>query len=108
MQRHLTSKLRFSTISAAAKEAVIVSYARTPISTFGGSFASMSGPDLGAVAVEAAIQRAGLELHDIQEAYLGNVVSAGIGQAPTRQAILKAGTHKFVDVVSYLGLGRRN
>lgn len=51
----------------------------------------MSGPDLGAVAVKEAIQRAGIQPSDVQEAYLGNVVSAGIGQAPTRQAILKAG-----------------
>lgn len=75
---------------------MIVSYARTPIAIFGGSFASLSGPEIAAVAIEAAIQRAGIEPHDIQEAYLGNVVSAGMGQAPTRQAILKAGLPESV------------
>lgn len=73
------------------RDAVIVSYARTPIAAFNGSFASLSGSELGAIANKAAVERAGLELGQIQEAYLGNVVSAGIGQAPARQSLLKAG-----------------
>lgn len=75
---------------------MIVSYARTPIATFNGSFASLSGPELGAIANKAAVERAGLEPGQIQEAYLGNVVSAGIGQAPARQSILKAGFPNFI------------
>ncbi|KAJ0394133.1 hypothetical protein P43SY_000053 [Pythium insidiosum] len=73
------------------RDAVIVSYARTPIATFNGSFAGLSGPELGAIANKAAVERAGLEPGQIQEVYMGNVVSAGIGQAPARQSILKAG-----------------
>lgn len=72
---------------------MIVSYARTPIATFNGAFANMTGPELGAIANKAAIERAGLSVNDIQEAYLGNVVSAAIGQAPARQSVLKAGMY---------------
>ncbi|KAF0683594.1 Aste57867_24360 [Aphanomyces stellatus] len=81
---------RFST-SLSPRDVVIVSYARTPIATFNGAFASLTGPELGAIANKAAIERAGISVNDIQEAYLGNVVSAAIGQAPARQAVLKAG-----------------
>jgi acetyl-CoA C-acetyltransferase len=70
---------------------VIVSYARTPIAAFNGSLAALKGPELGAVANRAAVERAGLQPIQIQEAFLGNVVSAGIGQAPARQSVLKAG-----------------
>ncbi|TDH74258.1 hypothetical protein CCR75_006362 [Bremia lactucae] len=72
-------------------DVVIVSYARTPITCFNGSFASLHAPELGAIANAAAVKRANLDPKQIQEAYLGNVVSAGIGQAPARQSILKAG-----------------
>lgn len=78
------------------QDVVIVSYARTPIVPFNGSFASLSGPELGAIANKAAVERAGLQPNQIQEAYLGNVVSAGIGQAPARQSILKAGFPNFI------------
>lgn len=78
-------------------DVVIVSYARTPITSFMGAAASMSGPDLAAVAIQGALSRAaGLDISDIQEAFFGNVVSAGIGQAPTRQAVLAAGCHESV------------
>jgi acetyl-CoA C-acetyltransferase len=73
-----------------------VSYARTPIATFNGSFAPLTATELGAIANKAAVERAGLEPGQIQEAYLGNVVSAGIGQAPARQSILKAGFPNFI------------
>ncbi|RHY36813.1 hypothetical protein DYB30_004316, partial [Aphanomyces astaci] len=72
-------------------DVVIVSYARTPIATFNGAFASLTAPELGAIANKAAIERAGISVNEIQEAYLGNVVSAAIGQAPARQSVLKAG-----------------
>lgn len=78
------------------RDAVIVSYARTPIATFNGSFASLTGPELGAIANKAAVERAGLDPSQIQEAFLGNVVSAGIGQAPARQSVLKAGFPDFI------------
>lgn len=81
----------FSSQRSTAEAAVLVSYVRTPIATFSGSFSGLSGPEIASVAIQAAIQRAQIRPEQIQEAFLGNVVSAGIGQAPTRQAILKAG-----------------
>ena len=73
------------------KNVVIVSYARTAIGAFQGALGSMSAPAIAAVAIEAAIDRAQVKKDQIQEVFMGNVVSAGIGQAPTKQAILKAG-----------------
>lgn len=71
---------------------VILSFARTPIGRFRGSLSSVRGPDLAASAVKGAINRAGLEDKiSIKEAFMGNVISAGIGQAPARQAVLGAG-----------------
>ena len=67
---------------------VIVSYARTAITRFQGSFASKKSTQLGSVAIKGALARTGLENEEIHisEALMGNVVSAGIGQAPCRQA----------------------
>src|SRR4051812_16213455 len=70
---------------------VIVGVARTPMGSFQGDLASQSASDLGAVAIKAAIERAGLAPSDVQEVIMGNVLSAGQGQAPARQASLKAG-----------------
>jgi acetyl-CoA C-acetyltransferase len=68
----------------------IASLARTPIGSFLGGLSSLSAPQLGAVAIGAAVQRAGLEPAQIEEVWMGNVLSAGIGQAPSRQAALGA------------------
>jgi acetyl-CoA C-acetyltransferase len=70
---------------------VIVSAARTPMGGFQGDLASQTGPQLGAVAIRAAVERAGLRPEQIQEAYMGCVLPAGVGQAPARQAALGAG-----------------
>lgn len=70
---------------------VVVSFARTPIGNFNGGLASLSAPRLGAHAIEAAVEKCGLKKDLIEEAFMGNVVSAGIGQAPARQAVLYAG-----------------
>jgi acetyl-CoA C-acetyltransferase len=70
---------------------VIVSAARTPMGAFQGELASLSAPRLGAVAIAAAVERAGLAPVDVGEVYMGNVLSAGLGQAPARQAALGAG-----------------
>src|SRR5215213_4385155 len=70
---------------------VIVGAARTPMGGFQGDFASLSASDLGAVAIKAAIERAGIAPADVQEVVMGNVLPAGQGQAPARQASLKAG-----------------
>jgi len=70
---------------------VIVSAARTPMGGFQGDFASLAGPQLGAVAIKAAVERAGIKPDQVQEAIMGNVLQAGVGQAPARQAALGAG-----------------
>jgi len=70
---------------------VIVGAARTPMGAFQGDFSSLSASDLGAVAIKAAVERAGIKPSDVQEVIMGNVLPAGQGQAPARQASLKAG-----------------
>lgn len=70
---------------------VIVSIARTPMGSFQGVLAPLSAPQLGAVAINAAVERAGIDANDVQEVLMGHVLSAGVGQAPTRQAALSAG-----------------
>ncbi|HEY2816445.1 MAG TPA: acetyl-CoA C-acetyltransferase [Casimicrobiaceae bacterium] len=70
---------------------VIVGAARTPLGALQGDFAALTASDLGAVAIKAAVERAGLRPDDVQEAIMGNVLPAGQGQAPARQAALKAG-----------------
>jgi acetyl-CoA C-acetyltransferase len=73
------------------REVCIVSLARTPIGSFGGSLASLAAHQLGAYAIRHAVQRAGLNPSDVQEVFMGNVLSAGQGQAPAKQAALGAG-----------------
>ncbi|WP_316789403.1 acetyl-CoA C-acyltransferase [Pedobacter frigoris] len=73
------------------KEVVIVSAARTPIGSFGGSLSSFSATQLGAIAIKAAIEKAGISPADVQEVYMGNVLSANVGQAPATQAAKFAG-----------------
>jgi acetyl-CoA C-acetyltransferase len=73
------------------KEAVILSAARTPVGKFGGSLKDFPAPQLGAVAISAAVERAGVEPTEVQECMMGIVLSAGVGQNPARQAALKAG-----------------
>jgi acetyl-CoA C-acetyltransferase len=72
-------------------KAVIVSATRTPIGRFLGGLKDLTAPQLGAHAIQSAIQQAGLEAAAVQEAYMGHVVQAGAGQNPTRQAALGAG-----------------
>jgi acetyl-CoA C-acetyltransferase len=75
---------------------VILSAVRTPIGKFQGGLAPLSAPELGAKVVAEATRRAGLEPQQIDEAILGNVVQAGLGQNPARQAALKGGLHPRV------------
>lgn len=72
----------------------ILSAARTPMGGMMGSLAAVASPDLGAVAISAALERAGLSKEDIDEVIMGCVLSAGLGQAPARQAALAAGINK--------------
>ena len=73
------------------KEVVIVSVARTPIGSFMGSLSSIPAPKLGAVAIKGALNKINLQPEMVEEVYMGNVVSAGLGQAPARQAAIFAG-----------------
>jgi acetyl-CoA C-acetyltransferase len=82
------------------RQPVIVSAARTPIGKFLGSLSSLSAPDLGALAIRAAVERAGLPADQIQEVIFGNVVQGGVGQAPARQALLKAGIPATVSALT--------
>ncbi|MFC3594547.1 acetyl-CoA C-acyltransferase [Novosphingobium piscinae] len=70
---------------------VIASYARTPMGGFQGAFAALKSTELGAVAVKAAVERAGVDPAAIERLYMGCVLPAGLGQAPARQAALGAG-----------------
>src|ERR1700732_1799578 len=72
-------------------DVVIVSAKRTPIGAFQGVLAPLTGPQLGSAAIKAAIEEAGVKAADVQEVIMGNVLSAGLGQAPARQAALGAG-----------------
>jgi acetyl-CoA C-acetyltransferase len=81
-------------------DAVILSAARTPTGKFLGVLKSLTAPELGAIAVREAIARAGVAPEAIDECILGNVVSAGLGQAPARQAALRAGLPETVGALT--------
>jgi acetyl-CoA C-acetyltransferase len=73
------------------EKTVILSAARTPIGAFMGSLSAMSAPQLGAIAIREAVNRAGVQPGDVSEVIMGNVLTAGVGQAPARQAAIFAG-----------------
>jgi len=75
---------------------VIVSGARTPIGAFNGALASFTAPQLGAIAIKEALRRANVKPEDVSEVIMGNVLTAGVGQAPARQAALFAGLPQSV------------
>ena len=77
-------------------EVVIIGAARTPIGAFLGGLAPLAAPQLGAIAIRAALERSGVPLDQIDEVFMGNVVQAGVGQAPARQAALGAGLPQSV------------
>ncbi|HKP16563.1 MAG TPA: acetyl-CoA C-acetyltransferase [Gemmatimonadaceae bacterium] len=79
---------------------VIVSAARTPIGKFLGGLSSVTAPELGAVAIRAALERAGIDGGEVQEVIMGNVIQGGVGQAPARQALLKSGIPATVSAVT--------
>jgi acetyl-CoA C-acetyltransferase len=79
---------------------VILSYARTPMGSFQGSLAAVSATQLGAAAVQAAVERAGVAGGDVERCYMGNVLSAGLGQAPARQAARFAGLPDHVEATT--------
>src|SRR4051794_29842793 len=74
----------------------VVSAARTPIGSYLGALASVPAPRLGAVAIKSALERAGVAAEQVNEVFMGNVLSAGIGQAPARQAAIFGGVPNTV------------
>ena len=85
---------------SATDPVVILSYARTPMGGLQGVLADVSATDLGATAVKAAVERAGIAGGDIDRVYMGCVLPAGLGQAPARQAAIKAGLPKSVEATT--------
>ena len=79
---------------------VIVSAARTPIGRFLGGLSSLSAPELGSIAIREAVKRAGIQAGDIEEVIMGQVLQGGSGQAPARQAALKAGIPATVSALT--------
>jgi acetyl-CoA C-acetyltransferase len=87
-------------VSHSMKQAVIIGAARTPIGKFQGALTPFSAPELGAFAVRAALERAGVEATQVDEVIMGCVLQAGLGQNPARQAALKAGLPDKVSAVT--------
>src|SRR3569623_3315369 len=79
---------------------VILSYARTPMGAMQGALADVQATALGATVVKAAVERAGVSGEEIDRIYMGCVLPAGLGQAPARQAALKAGLPKSVEATT--------
>jgi len=78
-------------------ESFIVSYARTPIGSFQGSLSSLTAVELGSIAIRETLRRSGNYINDVEEVIFGNVLSAGLGQAPARQASILAGLPNSVE-----------
>ncbi|NJD11158.1 MAG: acetyl-CoA C-acyltransferase [Gemmatimonadetes bacterium] len=87
-------------MSELKRTAVIVSAARTPIGRFMGGLAPLAAPELGAIAIRAALERAQVGAADVADVIMGNVVPAGLGQAPARQAALKGGVPASVGAMT--------
>ncbi|RKG70566.1 acetyl-CoA C-acetyltransferase [Corallococcus exercitus] len=83
-----------------AREVVIVGAARTPIGSFQGALSKLTAPQLGAIAIKAALERAGVKPEAVQEVIMGCVLQAGVGQAPARQASIFAGIPESVPAVT--------
>jgi acetyl-CoA C-acetyltransferase len=81
-------------------DAYILSAARTPIGKFGGGLSTVPATELGAVAIRAAVERAGINPEQVDEAIIGEVLQAGVGQAPARQAALKGGLPEGVSATT--------
>lgn len=81
-------------------KSVIVSAARTPVASFQGALSSMRSPDIGGVAIRAAVERAGIKPDQVEMCIMGCVLPAGLGQSPARQAMFAAGLPKEVNVLT--------
>jgi acetyl-CoA C-acetyltransferase len=87
-------------MSDPTRQPVIVGAARTPIGRYLGGLSALSAPELGAIAIRAALQRSGVSPDQVQEVIMGHVLQGGTGQAPGRQAMLKAGVPSSVSAVT--------
>lgn len=83
-----------------SRSPVIVAATRTPIGRFLGGLSPLSAPELGGIAIREAVRRSGVNPEDIDEVIMGNVIQGGVGQAPARQAALKAGVPSSVSAVT--------
>ena len=83
-----------------SNEVVIIAAKRTPVGAFQGSLASVSAPKLGAVAINAILDETGIDVNVVDEVIMGNVLAAGLGQAPARQAALFAGLPNSVECLT--------
>ena len=82
-----------------SRSPVIVAATRTPIGRFLGGLSPLSAPELGGIAIREAVRRSGVNPEDIDEVIMGNVIQGGVGQAPARQAALKAGVPSSVSAI---------
>jgi len=82
------------------RDVFILSYARTPIGAFQGALKDISAPKLGAIAIKGALEKSGLSPNEVNEVIMGNVLSAGVGQAPARQASIYAGLPENVECLT--------
>ncbi|KAI8973878.1 Thiolase, N-terminal domain-containing protein [Pilobolus umbonatus] len=89
--RPQTAIRNFASAAKSPRDVIIASAVRTPVGCFNGALKSLPATQLGAIAAKGAIEKAGIKPEDIEEAYIGNVIQAGLGQSPARQAILAAG-----------------
>src|SRR5690606_34980185 len=87
-------------MTQAADPVVIAAYARTPMGGFQGALSALKATDLGAAAVRAAVERAGLAPDAVEQIVMGCVLPAGLGQAPARQAALHAGLPQSVEATT--------
>ncbi|HEV8364679.1 MAG TPA: acetyl-CoA C-acetyltransferase [Gemmatimonadaceae bacterium] len=83
-----------------ARVPVIVAAARTPIGRYLGGLAPLTAPQLGAIAIRAAVERSGVPAKEVQEVIMGNVLQGGVGQAPARQALIKSGIPATVSAMT--------
>ena len=82
------------------KESLIASIARTPIGSFQGALSTVPAVELGATVIREAVKRAGIHTEDVDEVIIGNVLSAGVGQAPARQAAIYGGLPNKVECMT--------
>ncbi|KAH0550986.1 hypothetical protein GP486_007652 [Trichoglossum hirsutum] len=96
VQRHLSSTPSRKEV----QDAYILSAARTPTTKFNGSFLSVPAPQLGAYAIKAAVEKSRVPIDKITDVYMGNVLQAGVGQAPARQAAIAAGLPSTIEAIT--------